>query len=182
MLWKDRLYQSYVSSGQGASAEGASSADTFFRPRAPYLRYVINVFIRRDRQLKIVDLGCGSGACLYFLKRAGYENVIGVDVSAEQIAQAHRLGIPEAREGQIYSFLSNTPSESVDVTLLFDLLEHLTRDELFNLLDGVYRVLRAGGCIVHVSNAEASTEWIRYGDLTHEQSFTAQSLKQVLAR
>ena len=183
VLWKDRLYQSYVSSGQAANTGDASSPDSFFRSRAPYLRQVLSKFIAPDRQLKIVDLGCGPGAFLYFLKLAGYTNISGVDVSPEQIEQAHRLGLTEAKQGQLKSFLNETAPESVDVVLLFDVLEHLSREELFTTLDEVYRILRTGGrCIVHVPNAEGLYGMrIRYGDLTHELAFTPQALQQLFA-
>ncbi len=183
MLWKDRLYQSYVSSGQAADLGDALSAQSFFRPRAPYLRQVIRRFVPPDRQLKIVDLGCGTGAGLYFLKLAGYMNLSGVDVSGEQIEQAHRLGLTEATQGQLGSFLAEATPESIDVVLLFDVVEHLSREEIFPMLDGVYRILRMGGrCIVHVPNAEGLYGMrIRYGDLTHELAFTPQSLRQLLA-
>lgn len=183
MLWKDRLYQSYVSSGQAPAAENVVSPESFFRSRAPYFRHVIDRFIPRCRQIKIVDLGCGHGSSLHFLKCAGYRNIIGIDVSSEQIAQAHRLGITEAHQGRVDSFLNNFAPGTVDVVLLFDVLEHLTRDELFSTLDGVHRILREGGvCIVHVPNAEGIYGMrIRYGDLTHEQSFTSRSMQQVFA-
>ena len=181
MLWKDRLYQYYVSSGQAATAKEASSPASFFRPRAPHLRQVVTRFIPPDRRLKIVDLGCGPGASLYFLKLAGYTNISGVDISLEQIEQAHRLGLTEARQGQIDSFLAGTSPESIDIVLLFDVLEHLSREELFTTLDEVYRILRTGGrCIVHVPNAEGLYGMrIRYGDLTHELAFTPQALQQL---
>ena len=183
MLWKDRLYQSYVSSGQVANIGDASSANSFFRPRASYLRQVVRRFIPPDRRLKIVDLGCGTGACLHFLKLAGYTNISGVDVSSEQIEQAHRLGLTEAKQGQLSSFLDETSAASVDVVLLFDVLEHFSREELFATLDKVYRILRAGGrCIIHVPNAEGLYGMrIRYGDLTHELAFTPQALQQLFA-
>lgn len=178
MFWKDRLYQSYVSSGQAADTGDTSS---FFRSRAPYLRQVLSRFIPPDRNLRIVDLGCGNGACLYFLKLAGYTNISGIDVSAEQIEEAHRVGVTEAKQGPISSFLNEAASESVDVVLLFDVLEHLSRSELLDTLDEVCRLLRAGGrCIVHVPNAEGLYGMrIRYGDLTHELAFAPQALRQL---
>jgi cyclopropane fatty-acyl-phospholipid synthase-like methyltransferase len=55
-----------------------------------------------------------------------------------------------------------------------DVIEHLTRQELFDLLDSVYRVLAPGGvCLVHVPNAEGLYGMrIRYGDFTHELAFS----------
>jgi predicted TPR repeat methyltransferase len=106
--------------------------------------------------------------------------VSGIDVSHEQIARAHALGLFEAERGAIDAFLGDAGTGSLDVVLLIDVLEHLTREELFSVLDQVARVLRPGGvCIAHVPNAEGLYGMrIRYGDLTHEQAFTAGSMSQ----
>ncbi len=115
------------------------------------------------------------------MKQAGYQQVQGIDVSAEQVALAHRLGIPEVQQDDLNSFLECTPMGSIDVVLLMDVLEHLTRQELFDTLDEVYRILKPGGrCIAHVPNAEGLFGMrIRYGDLTHEMAFTPKSAHQL---
>jgi SAM-dependent methyltransferase len=183
-FWKSRLYDAYVSSGQAAprqsSAEGAD-ADASVRRYAPHLRQFIARHIPPDRSARIVDLGCGDGIFLHYLRDAGYRNTAGVDVSPEQIARAHRLGLTDVRHADIDGFLDETAASSVDVVLLMDVLEHLTREELFRTLDGVVRVLANGGvCIAHMPNAEGLFGMrIRYGDFTHEQAFTAQSSRQV---
>lgn len=177
--WKDRLYDSYVSSGQVNTA--STDAGSFFAGRAAYLEKAIRRHFPSDRQARIIDLGCGHGTFLYFLKRAGYSNIVGVDVSAEQIQQARALGIPEAVEGQLDDFLVRTASGSVDAVIAFDIFEHLDPEQLFATLDEIYRVLKLGGrVILHVPNAEGIYGMrIRYGDFTHEQAFTANSLRQV---
>jgi 2-polyprenyl-3-methyl-5-hydroxy-6-metoxy-1,4-benzoquinol methylase len=178
--WKGRLYQSYVSSGQ-AAVKDASSAESVFARQGPFLRYTIHNFLGPDRQVKIIDLGCGHGDFLYWLKQAGFRNIEGVDGSPEQIALAHHCGVQEAQLQTIDSYLAEAPSASCDVVLLFDVLEHLTREELFSTLDGVLRILRSGGrCIFHVPNAEGIHGMrSRYDDFTHEQSFTPRALRQV---
>lgn len=183
--WKDRLYGAYVSSGQAAARtirNEIDTADEILRPQTPHIKYFITHHIPPDRGARIMDLGCGDGILLHFLRRAGYHNVIGCEVSPEQVARAHRLGVTDVQQGTIDAFLAAAGDASVDVILLIDVLEHLTREELFQTLDGVFRVLRPGGlCIAHVPNAEGIFgARIRYGDLTHEQAFTAKSSTQVL--
>jgi cyclopropane fatty-acyl-phospholipid synthase-like methyltransferase len=41
-----------------------------------------------DRSARILDLGCGHGVFIYFHREAGYTNVVGVDKSPEQVAEA----------------------------------------------------------------------------------------------
>lgn len=178
--WKQRLYKSYVSSGQ-AGAMSATPEETF-RPRQAYIQHVIDHYFPPDRAMRILDIGCGHGAFLYFLARSGYTNVYGIDTSAEQIAQARDLGITNADCHAAFDYLRNSPDAQVDVVLLFDILEHLEGQELFDMLDEVYRVLRPGGmCLVHVPNGEGIFGMrVRCGDLTHARAFTQSSARQML--
>jgi 2-polyprenyl-3-methyl-5-hydroxy-6-metoxy-1,4-benzoquinol methylase len=181
--WKTRLYEAYVSTGQAAvrpQQSATQSPHEVFAPFAPQTRRFIANHLPPDRGARIVDLGCGDGMLLHFLLEAGYSHATGLDVSQEQITRAHRLGLVQARRGEIEDFLADTGSGSVNVVLLIDVLEHLTRDELFRVLEGVARILSAGGtCIAHVPNAEGLYGMrVRYGDLTHEQAFTARSASQ----
>jgi len=135
-----------------------------------------------DKHAVILDVGCGSGAIVHFAREAGYTRVSGVDRSAEQVAEARRLGIDGVRKGDLHDALSDVPDGSVDLVITFDVIEHLTRRELLDVVDGVYRVIRSGGrWIIHAPNAESPFFGrIRYGDLTHEQAFTRTSIGQLL--
>lgn len=178
--WKKRLYESYVSSGQAGAL--TASAEETFRPRKAYIEHLISRYFPSDRNAEILDLGCGHGAFLYFLAKAGYARISGVDTCVEQISKAHEFGITSAVCRPALEYISDLQSESLDMVLLFDILEHLERQELFDLLDEVYRVLRPGGvCLVHVPNGEGLFGMrIRFGDLTHVQAFTQNSARQML--
>jgi 2-polyprenyl-3-methyl-5-hydroxy-6-metoxy-1,4-benzoquinol methylase len=178
--WKSAFYTSYVSSGQ-AHAGDSQSAQELFRPRLAYLNHVIANHLPPDRNARIVDLGCGPGALLFALERAGYRNIAGVDLSQEQIAVAARLGIASATCATLEDFLAAQPSASVDVVLAMDVFEHLTRPQLMEVLASIRRAVRPGGrCVAHVPNAEGIfAAAIRYGDFTHETSFTRVSAAQV---
>jgi len=183
--WKERLYAAYVTSGQASPRRVSSdreTVDVLFRPYAPHVRHLIARHIPPDLGAQIVDLGCGDGMLLHFLDQAGYANTLGIDGSVEQVARAHALGVTQVRLGDISRYLDETPDASVDVVLLMDVLEHMTREDLFRVLDGALRILRRGGvCLAHLPNAEGIHGMrIRYGDFTHEQAFTAQSARQVL--
>lgn len=179
--WKDRLYAAYVSSGQANDSHTESVKH--FSLRQPYIQAVIQKYIAPDRNVRILDLGCGHGAFIYFLQQAGYQNIHGVDVSSEQVALAHKFGINVVEQQDIGSYLTTVQDETVDVVLLMDVLEHLSRQELFDMLDEVFRILRPGGkCIAHVPNAAGLYGLqVRYGDLTHEMAFTPKSAQQAFS-
>jgi 2-polyprenyl-3-methyl-5-hydroxy-6-metoxy-1,4-benzoquinol methylase len=143
---------------------------------------LIDRHVPADRDASIIDLGCGHGALVYFLRQAGYRNVIGVDVSPEQIAAAARLGIEGICEGDLLETLRNLTSHSQDIVIAFDVIEHFSKDDLLLFVDEVLRVLKPGGrWLIHAPNGESPfVGAIRYGDMTHEQAFTRVSLAQLL--
>jgi 2-polyprenyl-3-methyl-5-hydroxy-6-metoxy-1,4-benzoquinol methylase len=175
--WRRRLYDRYVSSGQGGK-----SASSGYRSEAPFINKIIAWHIPADRGIRIIDLGCGAGGKLYWLKRAGYSNISGVDFSPEMVNAALGAGISEVRLGDLQTELSATANDSVDVVLVLDVLEHLERRVLFEVCDEIFRILKPGGRIVaHVPNAEGIFgSRVRYGDLTHELAFTSSSIRQLL--
>ena len=177
--WKELIYRSYVSSGH--VEDRGKAVQDHLRSRCAYFEAIIRDHFPSDRTSRVLDIGCGHGALLYFLQEAGYENARGFDGSKEQVELSHRLGIKGVELADAESFLACCEPGSLDVICLIDLLEHFTRDEVFELLLQVRRVLSANGiCIGHVPNAEAIFgSRIRYGDLTHEQAFTSSSIRQL---
>lgn len=183
--WKKRLFDAYVSSGQATLRhdKSGSGVEAAFLPRRPMVRRMISRYFPRDRSAAILDVGCGHGVMVYYLTAAGYNNVSGVDVSQEQIDLASQLGVTNVFCAPALDYVRALPSASVDVVLLLDILEHLESQELFDLVDEVYRILRPGGmCLIHVPNGEGLLGMrVRYGDLTHVQAFTRTSVKQLFS-
>ncbi|CCD92761.1 conserved hypothetical protein [Bradyrhizobium sp. ORS 375] len=173
------MYERYVSSG-GFGAAPTDQAD--LAPRMPIMRDLVRRFFPADRAAEILDLGCGNGVLLLAAQREGYRNLRGVDGSAEQVAIAQRLGIAGVRQGDLFGELAQATSDSLDVLVTYDVIEHLTKQQLLRLAQDALRVLKPGGrWIIHAPNAESPFFGrIRYGDFTHELAFTRQSLGAVL--
>jgi 2-polyprenyl-3-methyl-5-hydroxy-6-metoxy-1,4-benzoquinol methylase len=176
---RERLYDRYLSTRRDHPVP-QTLAD--LKPRAPYLRRVIRRHFPPDRNASILDLGCCEGALLHFARQEGYRNAVGVDWSVDQVAQARRLGIEGVAWGNLMDTLVALPDNSQDVIVTFDVLEHLTKPEVFDLRDSVYRVLKAEGrWIIHAPNAESPFAGrVLYGDFTHELAFTRSSISQLL--
>lgn len=177
--YRTRIYRYYVHSRQQSIAPQTLEG---LKPREPYLMKLIMEHFPADRGAGIVDIGCGHGALIHFARQAGYSNIMGVDRSPEQVAEAMRLGIDGVREGDMLETLRSLPDESQDVVIAFDVIEHFTKKELLPFVDEVHRVLRRGGkWLIHCPNAESPFSGrIRYGDFTHELSFTRTSIAQLL--
>lgn len=175
--FKQELYKKYISTGQTKNRTDNSSP---FKENAPYVNDFINHHIK-NKQSHIIDLGCGSGMYLYFLKQKGYQNCKGCDLSEEQVNLAHSLGIKNVVQNDLFSYIDSI-EEKVDYFLLIDIIEHINLIDTSALIVKLRSMLNPNGkIIIHVPNAEGIFGMkIRYGDLTHELAFTNTSLRQLL--
>lgn len=172
---KKSIYKNYVS----VTARGKLMAENNFKTRS--FEFYFRKFLPENKQIKILDLGCGDGAFLFWLQKHNYNNIIGVDVSSEQIKKAKNMGINRVVEADVFDWLREH-SDEYDLIVVNDLLEHFTKSELRELLELIYNSLKPGGQIfITVPNASSLLAGrIRYGDFTHETSFTYGSLVQIL--
>jgi len=128
-----------------------------------------------------LDIGCGEGGFLHFLKSKGYKNFFGIDISGEQLEKAKTLGITQTIKADVFGFLKDK-EEKYDLVFAGDFLEHFKKEEVFEILELVLKSLKTGGrLVIKVPNAESifSARYL-YSDFTHEISFTRASLAQVL--
>jgi SAM-dependent methyltransferase len=146
---------------------------------AAFQRY-LRGWLPDDRRARIIDLGCGSGRMLYLLRQLGYENLQGIDISAEQVQLARQV-VDDVIEGDVLKYLRES-TESCDLIVALDLIEHLTKDEATDFLQAIEQRLKPGGrLILNTPNAVSPFAGSRrYGDFTHEIGFAPSCLAQVL--
>jgi cyclopropane fatty-acyl-phospholipid synthase-like methyltransferase len=135
-----------------------------------------------NHQEPILDLGCGWGGFLNFLKSKGYTSLEGVDNSPQQVDIAHRLGLKDVRVGDVFETLSKNENYYGCISA-FNLLEHLDKKDVLPFLRAVKAALKPGGCLLlELPNANSLFgSRTRYWDFTHELSFTPTSLQQILS-
>lgn len=130
---------------------------------------------------RVLDLGCGTGALLWCLKRMGDFELVGVDVSPEQIDVARQwLPTAELVCADGISYLKEHPG-AFDAILSTDVIEHLPDDVLLDFMESAYAALRPNGllCCRTPNAANLTGTYSRYMDLTHIRSFTDSSLRQL---
>jgi 2-polyprenyl-3-methyl-5-hydroxy-6-metoxy-1,4-benzoquinol methylase len=134
-----------------------------------------------DRRVRVLDAGCGDGAVMWWLRRAGYAHVEGVEVSDEQVEIARGLDVGPIHAGDLIPFLEQHPAQ-YGVVILRNVLEHFEKADVLALLRAAHGAITQGGRIVlQVPNAESPFFGrIRYGDFTHGLAFSTSSLAQVL--
>ncbi|MBI5165308.1 MAG: class I SAM-dependent methyltransferase [Magnetospirillum sp.] len=131
--------------------------------------------------MSVLELGCGTGAFLDYLRQKGVARVRGIDhdpALAAVVPEGVRAGFSCGDLGQA---LSDPGLGSFDRVVLLDVLEHFTADEAWRLLDAVRMRLAPGGKVV-VKVPNAACPWglsYQFGDLTHRTAFAPESLRQL---
>jgi 2-polyprenyl-3-methyl-5-hydroxy-6-metoxy-1,4-benzoquinol methylase len=133
-----------------------------------------------DRTSRILDLGCGAGHLLYFLRQKGFANICGVDACPGAVKRANAMALP-VQFADIFSFLENT-DQTFDCITAIDIVEHFTREDLDRLFRLIRMRLNCGGLVIF-QTINGNSPWCQSyfaGDLTHETLFTPRSLAALL--
>jgi 2-polyprenyl-3-methyl-5-hydroxy-6-metoxy-1,4-benzoquinol methylase len=133
-----------------------------------------------SKDAAILDIGCGSGLFAAFLVQQGFTQVIGIDISVEQIALAQQRGV-QAEVADALPYLAQHTA-FYDAIVALDFVEHFTRPELLLLMDALHHALKPGGLLlIQTPNGQGLfPHQIIYGDLTHMTIFNPGSLQQLL--
>ncbi len=128
----------------------------------------------------ILEVGCGGGRLLHFLKTRGYANLTGIDISPEQILLAQQV-TNKVVQGDAIEFLKAKNNE-YDLIIGLDIIEHFTKNEAFCFLDACFNALKPNGRLI-LQTCNADSPWglmHLYGDFTHEVCFNPNSLGRIL--
>ncbi len=174
------LYANYHTTQSGRAS--LTSAETLFlREKRQFESEILPLLQSAPTTARIFDMGCGSGSLLKGLKDAGYTNVMGMDLSEEQVNMAHEFGVSEVVLGDAMQFFRSS-EEQFDVITGMDIIEHFTKDELVELLQLIQSKLKKGGmAIFRTPNMDAPIATaFAIGDFTHENYLNASSAEQVM--
>lgn len=92
------------------------------RQRSDILRHIVSRF---PSSFSVIDIGCGSGETLNFVRDLGFKNSIGIDISKSAIKRCVDNGLVEGKDvfvidGKYVSF----PDKSFDIVYEDGMLEH----------------------------------------------------------
>jgi 2-polyprenyl-3-methyl-5-hydroxy-6-metoxy-1,4-benzoquinol methylase len=176
MKTEQNIYQNYHSETQHIDVQEADKL------QSPYLHKVYKKhFAILNRNINILEIGCGSGSFILYLQKQGFNNISGIDLSEEQVNLAHSRGLKEIINGDALAFINECSDKTYDLVIAMDVIEHIKKEELIPLISGIQRILTNEGMLLtHQPNAEGLFgNGIIYGDLTHQQGFTRASLNQL---
>lgn len=173
--YRTKLYSKYNSSLYGGKNQSdfESSYEGFEREYSD--------FLPGNKNAAILDVGCGMGHFVSYLQSKGFQNVRGVDHSAEQVECCLSAGLPVSKIDDVFEFLKSQKN-SFDLIMMSDVLEHFDKNEVMQVLKDLRDALKIGGTLLlRVPNMSSIYGLhARYLDFTHEVGFTESSLNQVL--
>ena len=177
MNYRKVFYEQYFESQAGRNFD----VETKYQHEFRQFEREILPFFPNNKNAHILDIGCGIGSLLAALKTHGFTNLKGIDISTQQVAIAHQLGIEEVEKADLVQYLQ-THEGAFDVISGMDIIEHFSKDELVEVLLLVRKSLKDHGLIIfRTPNADAlfSSLYIA-GDFTHENQLNSYSARQVL--
>lgn len=149
-----------------------------------YLNYydpLYSPFLPEEKNVNILDVGCGFGWLLYYFCKKGYKNSEGIDIDSYKLGVVKKYGTQRVKDIDAFEFLKDK-TNYYDLIVLTYVLEHIPKEKMFEFLALVYTSLKIGGkIIVTVPNMESPLNLkLRYVDFTHESCFTVSSLLYVM--
>ncbi len=131
--------------------------------------------------MSFLEIGCGTGAFLAYLRGKGVARLLGIDhdpALAGVVPQAVR-GDFACRD--VWDALADPGLGPFDRVVMLDVLEHFPPEEALRLLQAIRARLAPGGRVV-LKVPNAACPWglqYQFGDLTHRTAFAPLSLRQL---
>lgn len=174
----ERAYYQYQTRARGLLEKDALRQ--YFDWMAPRYACRLRTHLPANWMATCLDLPCGYGNFLYFLRLRGYQNIIGYDLDPNQVQLARLLDLP-AHEGDAFIVLSDEAKQYDCITSL-DFIEHISPDEALRFLHLCWTRLKLGGVLILRTPCADGPFGAhdRYNDLTHRWAMTSNVLSTVL--
>ena len=180
MNYRKTLYQNYSSTQSLRRSTDSDIKSLFNREKTQFEKEILPLLKSIDKSSSIFDMGCGSGSLIKALQENGFNNVLGMDISPEQIEVAKKMDVSNVTLGNAIEYVGDTSSK-YDVILGMDIIEHFTKDELVELLINIKNKLNPNGfAVFRTPNLDSFMASVyANGDFTHENYLNASSAQQV---
>jgi len=148
--------------------------------------FLFKYLVGKNKSIKILDIGCGTGSKMLSLFEAGYKNTVSVEYDPEvyrqMVERYHQLKISEGNTED----LKNFEDKSFDLVYCCHVLEHLPYPE--KAIKEARRVLKKGGVyIIGIPNGDHLNDkilriiqMIFYGNYDHLQRFNLRTMSEIL--
>jgi len=150
-----------------------------------YDNYIMPLYMKKllpkQKEVCILDFGCGFGQTLLALKKDGYNNIVGVDIEKSAIEFCKSKGLDVKDCSNLDGFIKLNQNQ-FDLVIISHVLEHFPKNEIIPTLKKIKSIMKKRGVVlVMAPNAQSNTNcYWAYEDFTHTTLFTSGSLYYVL--
>jgi 2-polyprenyl-3-methyl-5-hydroxy-6-metoxy-1,4-benzoquinol methylase len=133
------------------------------------------------KNAKIVEVACGPGIFLRYLKNKGFVNSFGVEFADGYASLCREQGL-KVIQADALLWLKEQPAGSIDAIIAVDFMEHLDKQSFIDFLDSVSAALSLDGRLILRGPCADSPVFGQnyYNDITHETVFTSTALKVIM--
>jgi SAM-dependent methyltransferase len=130
----------------------------------------------RSQDFHFLEIGCGTGYVLNAVQKITAQQAVGAEIHIEGLKFA-RLRVPKAKFIQLDA--TRIPfSDSYDAAGAFDVLEHISADEI--VMQQIYKALKPGG-FFYISVPQYPWMWSYLDDIAyHKRRYTRKELTSKL--
>ena len=142
---------------------------------------LLSPFLPENKEIRILEVGCGMGFAMLALQDLGYANLEGIDVDHGQVQSCVQKGLNVVHLEDSTTYLDSHINE-YDLIVVLDVIEHIPHEGQLEFVRAICQALKPNGqiiCTVPNANSTLASRW-RYIDWTHHLSFTEHSLDFLL--
>ena len=175
---RDRIIEQYNTYTRRPTVEDPAARKAIFKS----FRKVLGPWLRENKRSLILDVACGEGALLAYLRQRGYLSLSGFDLSEENVAICHSIGLEFVDRFDALNLNDYASSGSFAAIFCLDILEHLSKDAASGFLEAARDLLSEDGILIIQTPNMGSVHGLyhRLNDLTHEFCLTEKSAVDVL--
>lgn len=124
-----------------------------------------------DRNFKVLDVGCGYGKKIKFLKSLGFKHVLGVEINKEVILRNRENGLNVISIEEL-----NDNNEIFDLIVMSHIIEHFQYEELKHFMENYLKRLKQGGYLLVLTPMLDSTF---YTNFDHVKPYLPDGIKSL---
>ncbi len=124
-----------------------------------------------DRNMAILEIGCGRGGKTDFLRSQGFTNILGVEKNSHQVASCNERGLNVV---SLDDFENKQSEPQFDFLILSHIMEHFQFEALVGFIDGYLKHLKPGGLLLIATPILHPHFWL---DLDHQKPYYPQGIK-----
>lgn len=142
---------------------------------------LLSSFLPENKEIRILEIGCGMGFAMLALQDLGYAHLEGIDIDHGQVQSCIQKGLNVTHTEDSTTYLDSHINE-YDLIVVLDVIEHIPHEGQLEFVRAICQALKPDGqivCTVPNANSSLASRW-RYIDWTHHLSFTEHSLDFLL--